>query len=157
MEAAIDEQLSLGQLRRKIELAPDVPAATSKDRLRAHPVSLPFSCPFQNPLQVSSGTSVPAVLLGFAQGLAHQVLGQYGLLAMRFIAGGGGLKIETDCAIGGLALKLRQLTDIFAGHHFTLLGNTEMLAAEISLFPCFGAFCFESDSRSVAIAASVPG
>ena len=120
VEAAVDEQLSLRELRRQIEFAPDVLAATGKHRFGPRAVALPVRGQVKDALQIGPGAAIAAVLLRLAQGLADQVLGQDGLLAVRFVAGPGGLKIETDRAIRSTALKFRQLTHIFAGDHFTL-------------------------------------
>ena len=81
MEAAIDEQLSLRKLRRQIKLAPDVSGAASKNRVGSRPTS-PLARQFKNPLQISPSAAVSAALLGFAQCLMNQVLGQDRLLAM---------------------------------------------------------------------------
>jgi len=121
VKAAVDEQLSLRQLWRKVELAPDVLADARKYSLGSLPISLPIPRQVKNALQVSPGAPVPCAFLGLAQSLMNKVLDQNRLLAMRSIAGWCRLKIETDRAIRTVALKLRQLPDIFAGNHYTLL------------------------------------
>ncbi len=156
MEAAVDEQLSLGQMRRKIDLAPDVPGAAGKNRLGSRPIGSQLSRQLENALQVGPRALVPAALLGLAQRLTNQVLGQNGLLAMRFIVGRRRLKIKSDGTIGIVTLKLRQLPKIFAGHHLTLPIGT-MRATRVNRSQCFGASCFATDCQSEATAASVPG
>src|SRR5450755_422021 len=120
MEAAVDEQLSLRQLWRKIELAPNVLAAACKYGPCPCPIPLPVPRQFEDLLQVSPGAPVPSALLDLAQGRVNQILDQNRLFAMRSIAGRRRLKIEADRAIRAVAVKLRQLTDFFAGYHFTL-------------------------------------
>src|SRR5882724_5979663 len=130
MKAEVVEQLGLRQLWRKIDLAPDAPAAAREDGLGPCPISLQLSRQVQNSLQVGSRFPVPPALLSLAQGLVDQVLDQNRLLAMGSVAGRRRLKIETDCAFRAVALKPRQLPDIFAGNHFTLLVCTEMSATD---------------------------
>ena len=87
MEAAIDEELSLCELRRQIEFSPDVPAAAGKHGFGPGLIALPIRGQVEDALQVSPGAAIAAILLRLAQGLANQVLGQDRLLAVRFVLG----------------------------------------------------------------------
>src|SRR6267143_143499 len=120
MEAAIDEKLSIGELRRQVEFTPDVAAAASKDNLGAGLIAVPSRGQIEDALQVGPGAAVAAVLLCLVQSLPDQILGQDSILAVRLVPGPGRLKIEADSAVRAMALELSQLKHVFAGDHSTL-------------------------------------
>src|SRR5579862_5510518 len=82
MEAAVDEQMTLGQEWRQIDLAPYVLGATSENRFGPRPGSLPFLRQFKDALEIASDVAVPTVLFRFAKRLAHKVFGLDGFFPM---------------------------------------------------------------------------
>ena len=105
VEAAVHEQLRPRQLRRKIELAPQLLGAGSEDRFGLSLVAVKIAGNFEDAIEIGAGTAIFAMLLCFAQRLAHQVLSKNGLFLMRLVLWSAGLEIEAQGTAVRICLK----------------------------------------------------
>src|SRR5579872_3332933 len=118
MELAVDEQLRSRQLRRQIELAPEIAAAASKHCAGAGLIAVQILRELEDAMQIGAGAAVLAALLCLAQRCANQIFGENGLFAMRFVLRSARFEIETESpAPVTVGVELGQLTDLFAGNH----------------------------------------
>ena len=96
MELAVHEELGSRQLRRQIELAPEIAAAAGKHGSSARLVAVQILGHFEDAIQVGPCAAVLAGLLRLAQGSANQIFRENGFFAMRFVLRGARLEIETE-------------------------------------------------------------
>jgi hypothetical protein len=66
---------------------------------------------FENAVQVFAGAGALALLLGFAQRLANQVLGKDGFFLVRLVLRGAGLKVKAQGTTVSVGLECGQLSD----------------------------------------------
>src|SRR5580704_8823007 len=76
MELAVHEELGSGQLRRQIELAPEIAAAAGKHGSSARLVAVQILGHFEDAIQVGPCAAVLAGLLRLAQGAANQIFSE---------------------------------------------------------------------------------
>src|ERR1700730_10924619 len=118
MELAVDEELGSRQLRWQVKLTPEIAAAAGKHCPSTGLIAMQILRQFQDAIQIGACAAVLVALLGLAQSLANQVLGQNGFFAMGFVLRSAWFEIETEgpaFVTGGV--ELSQLTDLFAGNH----------------------------------------
>src|SRR5258708_1210191 len=118
MEAAVDVKLAAGQFGGEIELAPNISCTTRENDLGLSLVSVQILGHAEDAKQVGAGAAVLAIFLGLAHGAADQILGDDGLLFVRFVLRWTGLEVKTQGAtVFVIKLIFRQLTEIIAGNH----------------------------------------
>src|SRR5579862_10033696 len=98
MKLTINEELGARQLRRQIELTPEIFAGTGKHCLRARLVSVQTFSQSTNSLQVRPCVPVLSLLLRFAEHIANQIFHEDRFFAMRLVLRSGRFKIKAQCA-----------------------------------------------------------
>src|SRR5579863_9377095 len=106
MELAVHEKLGSGQLRRQIELAPEIAAAAGKHGSSARLVAVKILGHFQDSIQVGPGAAILAGLLRLVQCAANQIFRENGFFVMRFVLRGARLEIETQRRFVSAGVKL---------------------------------------------------